>query len=149
MPKPRAEPRPSPRNHKISRQSKRPPAGRSGDPGADHSITGSAVPVAGAGARTADRASIEAPTNVIFHRIGGRLSWRPLSFQTKRTMSLIGTSRHFAAPQNLSANDPQRMYWWPQRTSRGSLPSVIVHALPEFIWALLVITKRDLSFIRM
>src|ERR1035437_11039661 len=81
MPKPRAEPRPSPRNHKISRQSKRPPAGRSGDPGADHSITGSAVPVAGAGARTADRASIEAPTNVIFHRIGGRLSWRPLSFQ--------------------------------------------------------------------
>src|SRR5450759_3612681 len=92
MPKPRAEPRPSPRNHKTSRQSKRPPAGRSGDPGADHSITGSAVPVAGAGARTADRASIEAPANVIFHRIGGRLSWRPLSFQTKRTMSLIGSA---------------------------------------------------------
>src|SRR5664280_1137538 len=81
MPKPRAEPRPSPRNHKTSRQSKRPPADRSGDPGADHSITGSAVPVAGAGARIADRASIEAPANVIFHRIGGRLSWRPLSFQ--------------------------------------------------------------------
>ena len=91
MPKLRAEPRPSPRNHKTSRQSKRPPAGRSGVPGADHFITGSAVPVAGAGARTAERASIEAPANVIFHRIGGRLSWRPLSFQTKRAMSLIGS----------------------------------------------------------
>jgi hypothetical protein len=53
------------------------------------------------------------------------------------------------ARDGLSANDPQRMYWWPQRTFRGNLPSVIVHDLPEFIWALLVITKRDLSSIRM
>src|ERR1019366_9352361 len=28
------------------------------------------------------------------------VSWRPLSFQSKRAMSPIGTSRHFAAPQN-------------------------------------------------
>jgi hypothetical protein len=31
----------------------------------------------------------------------GRLSWWPLSFQTKCAMSALGTSRHFAAPQNL------------------------------------------------
>jgi hypothetical protein len=65
--------------------------GRSGVPGADRSITGSAVPVAAAGAPTANYDSIEAPTNVIFHRIGGRLSWRPLSFQMRRAMSAFGT----------------------------------------------------------
>ena|ERR1019366_1115565 len=33
----------------------------------------------------------------------GRFSWRLLSFLAKRAMSPIGTSRHFAALQNLSA----------------------------------------------
>jgi hypothetical protein len=94
MPKPRAEPRPSPRRRKISRRLKRLHVGRSGVPGADHFITGSAVPVAGAGARTADRASIEAPANVIFHRIGGRLSWRPLSFQPSVRCRLLALSGH-------------------------------------------------------
>ena len=53
--------------------------GRTGVVGADRGITASAALTADAGAPPA-----EAPANVNFRRIGGRLSWRPHYFRVGR-----------------------------------------------------------------
>lgn len=53
--------------------------GRTGVVGADRGLTASAALTADAGAPPA-----EAPSNVNFRRIGGRLSWRPHYFRVGR-----------------------------------------------------------------
>ena len=89
--------------------------GRFREPGADRSITGSAVPVAAAGVPTANYDRIEAPTNVIFRRIGGRLGWRPF-FISNRACSVC--LWHLAAFQT---QVPTGRYWVHsgQRAVRG------------------------------
>jgi hypothetical protein len=73
--------------NKISRQSGKLRAGRSRVVGADLGIAASAAQLADAGAPAASYALFDE----LNEKPRGRLSWRPLSFQTEHPRSAIGT----------------------------------------------------------